>query len=77
MIAFGQDLAVDALKQALRDALHTLPDSYVGVSALPNDCGVSVRIMGLDAVALRSGLHAAWACARVHLTGITPRVRRK
>lgn len=73
----GQDLPVDELKSALRNALAFLPDSYIGVSALPNDCGVSVRLMTIDAVALRSGLHAAWACVRKHLTGTAPRVRRK
>lgn len=73
----GQGLPVYALKAALREALGGLPDSYLGVSALPNDCGVSVRILTLDAVALRNGLHTAWACARHHLTGVVPRLRRK
>lgn len=73
----GHDLPVEALKRSLREALSSLPDSYLGVSALPNDCGVSVRIMTLDAVALRSALYHAWACARESLTGIAPRVRRK
>lgn len=73
----GHALPIDALKQRLRDALGALPDSYVGVSALPNDCGLSVRIMTLDAVALRTGLHTAWSCAREQLTGVAPRPRRK
>lgn len=73
----GQDLPVEALKQRLRKALSTLPDSYVGVSALPNGCGVSVRLMTLDAVALRSGLYLAWSTVREQLTGIAPRPRRK
>jgi urease accessory protein len=33
--------------------------------------------MTLDAVSLRSSLHKAWACVRKHLTGVTPRMRRK
>lgn len=73
----GQGLALDELKHAMRSALTALPDSYLGISALPNDCGISVRIMTIDAVALRNALHAAWACAREHLTGVAPRVRRK
>ncbi|MGN2437247.1 urease accessory protein UreD [Pseudomonas syringae] len=73
----GQGLPVEDVKRALRDALRVVPESYLGVSALPNDCGVSVRIMTADAVALRSALHLAWACARQQLTGIAPRVRRK
>ncbi len=73
----GQDLPVEYLKATLRNALCSLPDSYVGVSALPNDCGVSVRIMTIDAVALRINLHVAWACVREQLTGLAPRMRRK
>lgn len=73
----GQGLPVEALKTALRNALPTHPDSYLGVSALPNDCGVSLRIMTLDAVSLRNSLHRAWACVREHLTGVAPRMRRK
>ncbi|EPM69737.1 urease accessory protein UreD, partial [Pseudomonas syringae pv. actinidiae ICMP 18886] len=48
----GQGLPVEDVKRALRDALRVVPESYLGVSALPNDCGVSVRIMTADAVAL-------------------------
>lgn len=77
LMLVGQGLPVDTLKAALRQVLSGLPDSYVGVSALPNDCGVSVRIMTLDAVALRNGLHAAWASLRGQLTGVAPRIRRK
>lgn len=73
----GQGLPVEQLKAALRNALTALPDSYLGVSALPNDCGVSLRIMAVDAVALRNNLYTAWACMREQLTGIAPRVRRK
>ncbi len=73
----GQGLPLDEVKQGLRTALSALTDSYVGVSALPNDCGVSVRVMSLDAVALRHALHLAWAAARLHLTGVLPQVRRK
>lgn len=73
----GQGLAVEELKASLRSALGRLPDSYLGVSALPNDCGVSVRIMSLDAVALRTSLHTAWASMREQLTGVAPRMRRK
>jgi urease accessory protein len=73
----GQGLALDKVKSALRSALATLPDCYQGISALPNDCGVSVRIMTRDAVALRAALHLTWAAARKLLTGVEPRVRRK
>lgn len=73
----GQGLPVQALKAALRHALPAHPGSYLGISALPNDCGVALRIMTLDAVSLRNSLHKAWACMREHLTGVAPRIRRK
>jgi urease accessory protein len=73
----GQGLALEPLKSALRERLSALDDSYAGVSTLPNDCGVSVRVLTRDAVALRKALHLAWACSRAQLTGIEPRVRRK
>ncbi|MFA0928445.1 urease accessory protein UreD [Pseudomonas syringae pv. tagetis] len=73
----GQGLPLEGLQQALRAALAEVPESYPGVSALPNDCGLSVRIMTADAVALRNALHQAWACVRQQLTGVAPRVRRK
>ncbi|MEE4754799.1 urease accessory protein UreD [Pseudomonas alliivorans] len=73
----GHGLPVDEVKAGLREALSGLIDSYVGVSALPGDCGVSVRVMATDAVVLRQALHCAWASARLHLTGVAPRVRRK
>lgn len=73
----GHDLPVDQLKQILRDVVCNVPDSYAGVSSLPNDCGVSIRIMTTNAVVLRSLLHLAWASIRLHFTGVAPRVRRK
>ncbi|ORC50824.1 urease accessory protein ureD [Pseudomonas floridensis] len=73
----GQGLPLDEVKQSVRNALSALTGSYVGVSALPGDCGVSVRVLSQDAVALREALHLAWACVRLHLTGVAPRIRRK
>lgn len=73
----GQGLPIEVLKTMLRKALRDLPDSYLGVSALANDSGVSVRILTLDAVALRNVLRIAWATVREQLLGIAPRVRRK
>lgn len=73
----GHGLPLEEIKTGLREALRGLTDSYVGVSALSNDCGVSVRIMGTDAMVLRRALHLAWATARLYLTGVAPQVRRK
>ncbi|WP_213875740.1 urease accessory protein UreD [Pseudomonas sp. dw_358] len=73
----GRGLPMDTLKLRLRSALAGVADSYIGISALPNDCGVSVRVMSADTVALRQALHLAWACSRGVMFGLEPRVRRK
>ena len=68
---------IDPLLASLRDALSGLPGLYAGASRLPNHCGVWVRLLAEDAIALRGGWHAAWAAARTLLTGIAPQARRR
>ncbi len=63
--AGGSGFACGGCETGLARRIARRSRELPGVSALPNDCGVSVRIMTADAVALRQ------------LTGITPRVRRK
>ena len=65
------------LVTALRTALDPLPDIYAGASVLPDDAGVWMRVLAIDAVALRSAFHAAWRAVRLCLTGVEPSSRRK
>ena len=58
-----------ALAEALRVAVDGDPQVLTGVSQLPNDCGVGVRLLGETSAAVRVGLTAAWAAARLHLLG--------
>ena len=62
---------------ALRTALGPLPDIYAGASLLPDDAGVWMRVLAVDAVALRGAFHAAWSAVRLCLTGAEPLSRRK
>ena len=71
------DHDTEELVTALRTALDPLPDIYAGASILPDDAGVWMRVLAVDAVALRSAFHAAWSAVRLGLTGVEPPSRRK
>ncbi len=71
----GQDIA--DLGPALRAALEAQRGIYGGVSELPNECGIWVRLIAGDGASLRSAMLAAWAAARSALTGSVPSPRRK
>ena len=69
--------ACDAILTALRAALAPTEALYGGASALPNGCGVGVRLLARDGAALRHGLEAAWRAVRLSLFGVPPAPRRK
>jgi urease accessory protein len=63
-VVLKHGLPIAAMMDALRDQVHSAGGAYAGVSSLPNACGVLVRVLAPDAVALRTALHAAWGSAR-------------
>ena len=69
--------ATEELVTILRTVLNPLPDIYAGASILPDNAGVWMRVLALDAVALRNAFHAAWSAVRLCLTGVEPPNRRK
>ena len=69
--------ARDAILTALRAVLAPTEALYGGASALPNGCGVGVRLLARDGAALRHGLEAAWRAVRLALYGMAPAPRRK
>ena len=71
------DYDTEELVTTLRTALDPLPDIYAGASILPDDAGVWMRVLAVDAIALRSAFHAAWRAVRLCLTGVEPPSRRK
>lgn len=77
LMLIGQDLPVEEIATLLRADTGELNGCYLGVSALPNDAGVGLRVLAEDAVALRQALHQGWASVRQWSTGIRPRPRRK
>jgi urease accessory protein len=77
MWVLSRDRPAGELVETLRDGLDGVAGIYAGASLLPNEAGAAVRMLAEDGVALRAGLFAAWAAARLALTGATPEPRRK
>ena len=71
------DHDTEELAVALQTVLDPLPDIYAGASILPDDAGVWMRVLAVDAVALRNAFHVAWCAVRLCLTGVEPPSRRK
>ncbi len=67
----------NALLDAMRDAMPDDGTIYAGATMLPNDCGITARILARDGAALRTTLDAAWHAARTILVGAPPGPRRK
>jgi urease accessory protein len=57
------------LARTLHHLLDGRPDTISGVSALPNQCGVVVRILGASSRVVERALHLAWSAARQQLIG--------
>jgi urease accessory protein len=66
-----------ALSDRLHDRTRQMTDVVAGVSELPNECGVWVRLMGRASAQVRQAMFAAWDEARLALTGMPAPDRRK
>lgn len=56
---------IDRLYAALDDR----PGVLTGVTELPNDAGIAIRLLAATSKQATSGMHAAWGEARLHLLG--------
>ncbi|UCD57815.1 MAG: urease accessory protein UreD [Candidatus Hydrogenedentota bacterium] len=65
------------LQDFIADRLDSIPNLYAGVSTLPADAGVCVRLAAIDGNVFGIGLMTTWALVREYLTGVTPPSRRK
>lgn len=78
---FSRRLPPSELTTVLRDALASDPQSdactMTGVSELPNDCGVSMRILGKHGSTVERARTVAWNAARVALLGVPAPAMRK
>ena len=78
LYVFTPLVPVAALADLLHDALAaTLPDGLFGVSALPNDAGVWMRLVANDPVTVARATHAAAGAAHEALTGFAAPAIRK
>lgn len=57
------------LSAQLLGRLGEHPDVLAGVSTLPFDAGLVVRILGSSSIPVKLAVHAVWDTARRHLTG--------
>lgn len=61
----------------LHAALDRIPGCYAGVSTLPRDSGIWVRVAAEDSRSLRTVIESAWSGLRAKVTGEVPRRRPK
>lgn len=59
-----------SLSDCLYHCLTSQTSVLAGVSELPNDCGVAVRMLGTSSPAVRAAFHLAWNEARLQLIGV-------
>ncbi len=62
---------------SLKNVLDTNRAIYGGVSMLPNDCGVWVRLMASEAFEMRSIMTSLWEVGRINYAGTLPQMRKK
>ena len=77
LLVLNSSLELNLACTMLRDSLRDHADASVGVSTLPNHCGVWARVLSRDVVALRAALNELWRTARKLLVGSYPNIRRK
>ncbi|MFP6729819.1 MAG: urease accessory protein UreD [Alphaproteobacteria bacterium] len=67
----------ETMVAAVREAVADISGIYGGVSALPRDAGIGVRILSDNALSLDRAMKGAWSAIRETLTGQIPKPRRK
>ncbi|MCC2322995.1 urease accessory protein UreD [Cellulomonas xiejunii] len=65
------------LADLLHDELADAPDVLVGVSRLPTEAGVSLRVVGDTTAPVAHAVNAAWHALRLRLTGLPAPALRK
>jgi len=75
MIVAGRDLAASPIVAGLKRLGSD--GATLGVSELPHDAGLIVRVLAADGCALERMMHETWSNVRLALMGAPPRRRRK
>ena len=66
-----------SLPETLKEVLDTNCAVYTGVSVLPNDCGIWIRLLSKDTFELRSTITKLWEVWRFNFAGALPQTRKK
>jgi len=77
IILFGAWATHEETLNNCRVGLQQIDTVMAGVSALPSELGLSVRILAPDAINLKNGVNSIWIEARRSLFGENPNRRRK
>jgi urease accessory protein len=76
-ILLTQKLDPRKMCDAMQAAIENNKNVYGGVSELPNNCGIGVRLIAVDGTTMRSAVSRVWSTARKLFTGTIPPVRKK
>ena len=67
----------DSLLALLQTLMQTNNDIYGGATFLPNHCGIIMKFLAPDGVALKKAMIQAWMIIRESQVNIKPNIRRK
>lgn len=67
----------DSLLASLQTLMQTNNDIYGGATLLPNHCGIIMKFLAPDGVALKKAMIESWVMIRESLVNIKPKIRRK
>ena len=77
LFAVGRGCTGDTALAAVRMALEALAGIYPGVSRLPADAGLWIRILAVDGATLRTAMDCAWRKCHESILGWVSEPRRK
>ncbi len=77
LFAVGRGCHEAAALSAVRAAIADLPGVYAGVTHLPGQAGLWLRILAMDGVALRNAMQTAWRQCHLTMLGWACDRRRK
>jgi len=76
-VAIAPKADIEALVAISRETVKTIEYALIGVSILPDGCGISARILSQNSVGMKDAMSRLWSASREAITGRPPRSRRK
>lgn len=75
-VVLANNSMIEELQELLRST-DSSSQTYIGISVLPNDCGILVRVIATEAYEAKQTTHRIWVILRERLLGQPPSPRRK